>query len=210
MATNAKWWIVGAILALVVNASAAAPMVLSERADVSQLIEEATVPYRATFQVSLAQAVEHMDGILKQYHSRGSIKAEPDANLKSLYFRAAHLILNGYPIAGGTLISLARTSSAFAGSPAGRAFAAFVDAMLAPSSEPDDILGDYKRRADKALAIVIAGLRPELHLTSALWVVGVIYDDAIAVDAGRTGVARTGVTEAEDAVLQRALLEASR
>lgn len=168
------------------------------------LVKRATAKHQGRFKTSERSAVSQMDAMLtEQYAARGRISNERHAHLKSLYYQAATLLLNGYPIAGGTIVSVARNEPGFAQSPAGPGMAAFVDAMLQPTDEDTDLLELQERmkRARKGLE----GLRADLRFYADLWVVGSIYRDEIAVDAGKLGVEAMKATVTERKAIQKAL-----
>lgn len=168
------------------------------------LIKKATIRYKGTFKVNELVAVSQMDMMLtEQYSSRGRISNEKDANLKSLYYQAATLLLNGYPIAGGTLVSVARNDRRFSQSSAGQGMASFVDAMLQPSDEDPDLM-EMQKRAELARE-TYKDLRADLRFYVDLWVLGHIYLDSIAVDAGKNGVDAMKATAAERKIIQKAL-----
>jgi len=168
------------------------------------LVKKATAKYQGRFKTSERAAVSQMDAMLtEQYAARGRISNERDAYLKSLYYQAATLLLNGYPIAGGTIVSVARNEARFSQSPAGPGMAAFVDAMLQPTDEDPDLL-ELQQRMNRARAVV-KDLRADLRFFADLWVVGSIYHDDIAVDAGRLGVDAMKATAAERKAIQKAL-----
>lgn len=168
------------------------------------LIKKAAVKHQGRFKLSERAAVAQMDAMLtEQYAARGRISNERDAYLKSLYYQAATLLLNGYPIAGGTLISVARTEPRFGQSAAGPGMAAFVDAMLQPTDEDPDLL-DLQKRMERARSGV-KDLRADLRFYADLWVVGSIYRDDIAIDAGKLGVEEMKATAAEKKAIQKAL-----
>ncbi len=173
--------------------------------DVPALIKRATAKYQGKFKLSEKQAVAQMDDMLiRQYASGGRIVAEKNAYLKSLYYQGTTLILNGYPIAGGTVVSIARSQPAYNQSPGGQGLANFVDAMLAPSDEEDAELAQYLDRTKKAQAILRA-LRPELQLVAQIRVIGAIYNDDIAVDGGKLGLDLLGASAAERKIVDQAL-----
>lgn len=156
------------------------------------------------FRVSAPAAAQRLDLLLAQhYQARGSIAGEPNAELKRLYVQAAHLLMNGYPIAGVTLVHIARQRPAFTQSKVGPALARFTDGMLVPTGEPDDDLEEYARRADAARA-KLGGVRPLLQLGAELQVMGGIYGDPVAAAAGRSVLARQGATRAELAAVTAA------
>ena len=168
------------------------------------LIKKSTTKHQAHFKLNERQAVSQMDGMLaQQYASRGRISSERDAYLKGLYHQAAMLLLNGYPIAGGTIISVARNEPAFAKSPVGAGMASFVDAMLQPTDEDPDLL-ELKQRMERARA-ELKDMRGDLRFYADLWVVGSIYRDDIAVDAGKAGVESMKATPAERKAIRKAL-----
>lgn len=176
-----------------------------EAFDMAAVIRDAANRRAGTMKVGSAQAVRQVDDILaSDYGARGRIGAESNARLKLLYTQAAHLLMNSGAIAGGTLIVIARHEPAFARSPCGPAFSAFVDAMLAPTDEGDDVLADYAKRAAKART-VLSKLRPELQMAGQLRVMGAIYDDDVAVDAGTTALKLQQASAAEKAIIDAAL-----
>lgn len=176
--------------------------------DIAQVIHEAAHRKAGSMKVGTAQAVHRLDDILvSDYGARGRIVGESNAELKGLYTQAASLLMNGHPIAGGTLVVIARQEPAYARSACGPALGAFVDGMLAPVGESDDgSLGEFAQRASKARAI-LAKLRPELQMAAQLRVMGAIYHDDIAVDAGKTALGIQQASPAEKAVVEAALVE---
>lgn len=174
------------------------------RIDPVTLIKQAASKHQGRFKLSERAAVAQMDTMLtEQYAARGRISNERDSYLKTLYYQAATLLLNGYPIAGGTLVSVARHEPRFAQSPAGAGMAAFVDAMLQPTDEDPDLL-ELQKRMERA-RIRLKDLRDDLRFYGDLWVVGSIYRDDIAVGAGKLGVDAMKATAAERKMIQKAL-----
>lgn len=168
------------------------------------LIKKASAKYQGSFKLSERSAVAQMDMMLtQQYASRGRITNEKDAYLKSLYYQASSLLLNGYPIAGGTLVSVARNEPRSAQSPAGAGMASFVEAMLQPTDEDPDLL-EMQQHMERA-RIVLKDLRADLRFYADLWVVGSIYRDDIAIDAGKLGVEAMKATVAERKLIKKAL-----
>lgn len=157
------------------------------------------------FKMPTSQAVAMLDDMLiQQYRSGGRMSAEPDAALKPLYYQASALLMNGYPIAGGTLVNAARRLPAFRSSPAGRALGQFVDAMLTPTDEEDQELIDYQTRSRRALN-GLAGLPETMEAAAQVWVLGEVYDDSLAVAAGRDAFNSAQPSEAD-----RKLVDAAR
>ena len=166
-------------------------------ADVPSLILHATLKYQSHFKIQSRKAGPEMDEMLvHQYMSSGRIATEPNTTLKILYWQAATLILNGYPISGGTLFSIARLDPAFPRSAAGAGLGNFVDAMLVPDDDDDPELTSYMQHTQAAQR-VLQKLRPALRLVAQLRVIGEIYHDPIAVDAGKAGLRVRKVTPAE-------------
>lgn len=154
--------------------------------------------------IAAPQAAQRMDRMLAaDYGARGSIAGERDVRLKSLYVEAAHLMLNGYTIAGGTLVMIARQEAAFARSPVGPAYVQFVNAMLAPTSEHDDELTPLAARAAKGRAL-LGPVRPRLQMAAQLTLMGGLYGDAVAEKAGREALRLQGATPAELAAIAAA------
>ncbi|KAG0186589.1 hypothetical protein DFQ28_007594 [Apophysomyces sp. BC1034] len=173
--------------------------------DIPALIRQASTKYQGAFKMPEKQAVSQMDGMLvKQYAAASRIANERNAYLKSLYYQASTLLMNGYPIAGGTVVAIARVQPGFSQSAAGRGMASFVDAMLAGDEEEDADLVAYMERTKKAQS-VLRDLRPELQLVAQLRVVGEIYHDDIAVDAGNAGLVALGASPAERKVIDKAI-----
>ncbi len=168
------------------------------------LVKKSTAKYQGTFKLSERLAVTQMDAMLtEQYASRGRISTEKDAYLKSLYYQATTLLLNGYPIAGGMIISVARNTPQFAQSQVGSGIASFVDAMLQPTDEDTDLL-EMQKRMERARA-VLKNMRTDIRFYADLWVVGHIYRDDIAVDAGKLGVEAMNASAADRRMIQKAL-----
>lgn len=168
------------------------------------LIKKSTTKYQGTFKLSERSAVSQMDAMLTaQYASRGRISNERDASLKTLYYQAATLILNGYPISGGMIVSVARSSPRFEQSQSGIGMASFVDAMLQPTDEDLDLL-EMQKSMERARSI-LKDLRADIRFYADLWVVGQIYHDDIAVDAGKMGIEEMKATPVERRVIKKAL-----
>lgn len=198
-------YLAAAVLAMPVFLASSHVSAADKRAgvDVQALIRQAATKYQGRFKLTEKQAVTQMDTMLvQQYAARGRIANEKNAYLKSLYYQSATLLLNGYPIAGGTLVSIARVQPAFVQSPGGHGLANFVDAMLDDDEEAD--MAAFMDRTRKAQA-VLRGLRPDLQLTAQIRVVGEIYHDNIAVDAGKAGLDALRATTAERKVIDKAL-----
>lgn len=196
---------VGAYQAL---ASAAAPPAKAEVLadfDMARVIRDAANRKSGSMKIGVAQAVRQVDGmLLADYGARGRIAGEPNARLKSLYTQAAHLLMNGHAISGGTLIIIAQQEAAYSRSAVGPAYSAFVNGMLAPVNESGDVLDEFAVRADAARAL-LADLRPELQMAAQLRVMGAIYGDAVAVDAGTTALRVQNATATEMARIAKAL-----
>lgn len=176
--------------------------------DIAQEVRDATRRTAGALSVPAATSVQRLDQmLLREYGARGRISGERDVKLKALYVQSAHLLMNGYPIAGGTVAVIARQEQAFAGSRAGPALVAFVNAMLAPTGEPDDDLGAFAARAARART-ALAPVRPALRMGAELRVMGAIYDDAVAVEAGKQILRRQSATAAELAAVAKALATA--
>jgi len=171
--------------------------------NMAALIVQVADSRTAQLKLTAKQAVAQMDPILANQYRAGKISSEPNAELKSFYYQAARLLMNGYPIAGGTLVSLTRNKPAFANSAAGRGLASFTDAMLSPTEDDDEDMVTFMRKA-KAARQVIMSLRPALRLAAQLKVIGAIYRDDIAVEAGTRGLAQAKATPAELAIVERA------
>lgn len=195
-------WVVGLCVMLLSASSYASS---DSGLDVPALIKQASQKYQGDFKISDKQAVAQLDDMLtQQYVAGGRLVNEKNAYLKSLYYQAAALLMNGYPIAGGTIVAIARTRPEFRASPGGRGLAHFVDAMLSPAEDDDTDLVEYQRRAQKARA-VLAPLRPALQVIAQVRVMGEIYRDDIAIAAGKTGLESMSLTKAERDVIERAL-----
>jgi hypothetical protein len=164
-------------------ALAATPDVDSTKATV--LAIQAT--YRAeqsTFATPTAQAVNVLETtLIRQYGARGRLSAEPDADLKELYYESATLLMNGDVVAGGTLVNFARRTPAMLRSPSGAALGQFVDAMLQPSDESDSDLVIYQKQTKAAIA-GLGHLSSVLRVPAQVLLVGEIYNDPIAVKSG--------------------------
>lgn len=174
--------------------------------DVPALISAASKPYRAKFRVTPQLATQQMDAMLvQQYLAKGTITAERNGHLKQLYVQAVTLIMNGYPIAGGALVAIARLDPAYPDSPVGPGISHFVDAMLAPTDEDRDLTLFYERA--KSAQMRLQSLRQELRLVAQLRVIGAIYHDPIAVAAGKAGLQAKGASPAEMKQVQKALVK---
>lgn len=174
------------------------------RVDVARLLTDAEAKHRGSFTLDNAKAVTQMDALLvQQYGSKGRIAEERDLELKGLYYHAATLILNGYPIAGGTLVQLARNKPAFRNSRVGPALVVFVGAMLQPTDDDDDLMVQAFERAAKARK-ALGAIRPELHLVAQIRAIGQIYDDAVAIDAGEAGMKVIHATPEERQAIYKA------
>ena len=153
------------------------------------------------------KAVTMLDAMLvQQYGAKGHLANEPDATLKPGYYEAATLLMNGYPIAGGTLVSALRQTPAWRRSASAPALGAFVDAMLAPTDEEDADLIAFQKKA----RAIDAGLRTlpfAVRFPAQVWLMGEVYHDAIATRAGQdvlNGTSPTAAQRQQIAVAQRA------
>lgn len=150
-------------------------------------------------------AVRRLSTILMQeYHAPAPLETERDPALRGLYASAATALMNGYVIAGGSLVQTARRLPAFRHSRAGPALAAFVDAMLAPTAESDDPLAEYAARAAR-VAPTVARVPVRYRYAIELQVYGTLYRDPVAVAAG-TAALRTLAAPAEIQRQARALI----
>ena len=197
-------WFIAPTMAADDSTSSARAAVAPAPLDVPGVIGAASAKYQPRFKLSEKQAVAQLDGmLLQQYAAGGSISGTKDAYLKSLYYQAATLLMNGYPIAGGTVVSIARIQPGFPKSPGGRGLAHFVDAMLAPDEEDGDML-QFQERASKA-QVVLKAMRPDLRLVAQLRVMGEIYHDDLAVDAGNSGLKALNANAADRVLIDQAL-----
>ncbi|WP_204316430.1 hypothetical protein [Stenotrophomonas maltophilia] len=173
--------------------------------DMAEVIRSSSTKHAATQKVDAGNAVKRLDDVLvRDYGARGRIAGERDARLKSLYTQAARLLMNGNAIAGGTLVVIASQEPAFRSSLAGPTLQSFVGIMLTPADEEDVVLAGFATRAERARA-QLRSLRPELQMAAQLRIMGAIYNDAIAVDAGEEALSQLSATAAERAVVAGAL-----
>lgn len=169
-----------------------------------QAIEKVYEAKLPGFTLPPARAVAQLSGILtRQYGAKGALSAEPDAGLKALYYPAATLLMNGYPIAGGTLVNAARHRPAIVRSPSGKALGDFVDTMLQPSDEDDADLVAYQARTKRAMA-VLAALPAYLRVPAEVMVVGEIYHDPIARAAGKQALDQLHADDGQWRTVERA------
>lgn len=178
---------------------AVAPAAANAQAtDVAAMIRQATAVHARTqgpLAVDAGTAMARMDAVLvEQYGIRGALASEPSANLKAAYLQAATLIMNGYGVAGGLVIKASAQSPAFAGSRAGPALLQFVDAMYAPTGDADDLLTVLAERAVHVRDRLAAQVSAE-SVPAAQWLVmGRLYNDPIAEQAGAAALERIGVS----------------
>ncbi|MDQ1090602.1 hypothetical protein QE400_000015 [Xanthomonas sacchari] len=171
----------------------------------ADVIRSAATKHAATQKVDAGSAVRRLDDLLVgDYGASGRIANERDPVLKSLYTQAARLLMNGNAIAGGTMVVIASQEASFRRSAVGPALQSFVGIMLTPADEEDTVLAGFTARADRARA-QLRSLRPELQMAAQLRVMGAIYNDAIAMDAGDAALSRLSATEGERAVVAGAL-----
>ena len=170
--------------------------------DYPAVFKQAASSYQ--FKINERQAVAQMDRMLVQQYAAGRIATEKDAYLKTLYYQAAMYLMNGHPIAGGTVVAIARQQPAFRSSPAGRGMADFVDAMLSGDEDEDDELAVFAERTKKAQAL-LKSVRPAIQLEAQLRVIGEIYHDDVAVRAGEIALKQLRVTPAEQKIISSAL-----
>lgn len=178
--------LVGA-LALAVSA-----LVNATSVDTAAHIRAAMAEEAPAFATSREAAIRQLNSILKtEYHGRGTIDSEPDAELRLAYQDGAFLLLNGQVIAGGALIQYLREAPAFRASPIGPAYARFLDGMLQPTADPDDFLHAYMEKVD-VVRPTIDAIPPEFQRPVELWVMGSIYDDKVAMKAGERALVAAG------------------
>ncbi|MDH0071195.1 hypothetical protein N7359_01395 [Stenotrophomonas maltophilia] len=176
--------------------------------DMADVIRVSAAKHAATQKVDAGSAVKRMDDLLvRDYGARGRIASERDPRLKSLYTQAARLLMNGNAISGGTMVVIASQEPGFSGSPVGPALQAFIGAMLMPADEEDMVLVEFTERANKARA-KLGALRLELQMAAQLRVMGAIYHDPIAVDAGVVALKKLSASAAEEGAVAAALTAA--
>lgn len=171
------------------------------------IYKQATMQPQRHLDQSQESTVQNMDRMLKeQYGSIGQINAEPDTYLRDLYQKASWLLLNGYPISGGTMIQIARTKPAFKQSAIGPYLVRFVDTLLAPTEDDGDEFGLLKH--SQIAKQVLTGLAPlpnRLQMLAQLHVIGKLYHDEIAYQAGLTALKARMPSEAEWSVVKNQL-----
>lgn len=151
------------------------------------------------------QTVLRMDSMLKeQYGAVNSINSEPNAYLKKIYQQTSWLLLNGYPISGGTLVQIARTKAEFKGSPVGPYLVRFVDTLLEPTEDDGDEFGLLIH--SQVAKRVLTGLEPlpnRLKMPAQLHVIGLLYHDDIAYKSGLTALKDRVPTQQEWSVINK-------
>lgn len=162
-----------------------------------------------SFSVPRVECVSWMDATVANY-GYAPISQEPVAELRAIYAESAYLLRNGYPIAGGTLITIARNKKAFNKSDAGAGMAHFVDAMLQPTEEDDYELMDFLSKSAKAMKVIKKIPRSAVRMAASIYVVGGIYNDPIAVKAGQTALDKLQVTQTEQELISLAQKEGNR
>jgi len=171
------------------------------------IYKQATTQPQQHLDQSKENSVLNMDRMLKeQYGSIGQIGSESDPYLKDLYEKSAWLLLNGYPISGGTMIQIARTKPAFKQSLIGPYLVRFVDTLLAPTEDDGDEFGLLKH--SQIAKRVLTGLAPlpnRLQMPAQLHVIGKLYHDEIAYQAGLTALKARTPSEAEWSVVKHQL-----
>lgn len=195
----------GALLALVAGVAHAGSVTPSGAVDVAAEIREAMRRTVGVLNIPAATSVQRLDQmLLREYGATGRISGEGDARLKALYVQSAHLLMNGYPIAGGTVAVIAQQNPAFGRSKPGPALARFINAMLAPTGEPDDDLGPLAARSARA-RLALGPVRPALRMGAELRVMGAVYGDVVAIEAGTQVLRKQGASAGELAAVSKAL-----
>lgn len=166
----------------------------SQKIDLHDIIVD--VANTEKMKASRTSSIVWMDEMLVRDYGFSAISEEPEGYLKELYGDAAWLLKNGYPIAGGTLITIARSRNDFKVSQAGPGMAHFVDAMLQPSDDDDAEFGGFLIRAQRAVSL-LSSLPGAKAMAAQLYVVGGIYVDVVAFKAGKKALTELGTTQDE-------------
>lgn len=193
---------------LMIMALLFAPLSVAANAiDMQQIIIEAESGQ--SFSVPRVECVSWMDATIANY-GFSPISQEPVAELRILYAEAAYLLRNGYPIAGGSLVTIARNKKTFNNSDAGAGMAQFVDAMLQPTEEDDYELMDFLSKSAKAMKVIKKIPRSAVRMAASIYVVGDIYNDEIAVKAGQSALDKLQLTQTEQELISLARTEGNR
>ncbi|WP_421193967.1 hypothetical protein [Aeromonas jandaei] len=190
------------IIALIIVPFSAVSEEKAPSVDLHKLIMQAQSEKKT--EVSRSESVEWMDSIMETEYGYSKISQEPVDRLRTLYEDAAYLLRNGAPIAGGTLITIARSSQDFAESKAGEGMAYYCDAMLQPAEEDDYELLSFLKRTKAAGSVLDKISRSGVRMSARVMVTGEIYDDAIAVLAGQRALDGLKATPEELALIQQA------
>lgn len=173
--------------------------------DVAAFIRHASNRYKSQFTITDKQAVAEIDNILvKHFGARGRIAREKNNYLRSLYSQSSTLMVNGYPMTAGILVSIARVNPSFSHSLGGNALASYFDAWIQEEDCGEEQCGFSQEQARNA-QVVLSGLRPELQLAARLRMLGINYGDPIAMHAGKAALGAMGVTASERALIDNAL-----
>jgi hypothetical protein len=173
--------------------------------DVAAFIRHAASRYKGQFTISDKKAVAEIDNILvKQFGARGRIAKEKNNYLRSIYSHSSTLMVNGYPMTAGILVSIARVHPSFPHSPGGNALASYFDAWIQEEDCGEEQCGFSAEQTRKA-QVVLSGLRPEIQLAARLRMLGINYGDPIAMHAGKAALGALGVTASERVLIDNAL-----
>lgn len=190
---------VGFISVLLLSASAMA----SKDVDIKTIDIHHIITHEAQSQnlaVSKAEGVSWLSELLVDDYGYAAISDETDVTLRELYSDTAWLLRNGKPIAGGVLVTIARNNVNFNGSRVGEGMVQFVDAMLLPShedSEDDTVeIQGYLDKSERAVSLLRVLSGPKA-MAAQLYVVGDIYNDTVAVAAGKTALMGLEATKDE-------------
>lgn len=156
--------------------------------------------------ISRDDSVRWLDDVLSLEYGYPKLSDEPSDALRALYSDAAWLLRNGHPIAGGALVTIARNRKDFAGSDAGKGMVHFVDAMLQPAEEDDYELMEYQKKS--ATVVKQLGRLPKdksgIRMAAMVMLIGEIYQDDIAVNAGESALAGLTATPDDWAIIKAA------
>lgn len=178
--------------------------------DTVALIQKAAMAERPNMQYDKAVAVQTFDinartmaGPAARYRPISSI---PDKHEREVCEDAAQLIMNDHVLSGAALLSAAELARGDAGSETLHLLSEIAGGMMPRISDQDAARGlfqDNRAQHDRTNAARerLRGIRPELQLFAQLRVFGVIWNDTVAISAGQEGLARAGLTPAEQQVI---------
>ena len=169
---------------------------------VDDLVDEAA-SYIASnpkqFDTPMPVAVQTMNTMLGGAQSLDQVKP---ARLQTIYTMAAMLLQNRCPISGGVLVQQGAMTTEGKANAITPAYLQFVNTMLLPTDEDDEVLIRYQAVGKTATA-KLSALAPNTRMLAQILIYGTLYGDPVAIRIANRKLEHLSAKDAK--VLQSAM-----